>query len=254
MLIEQTIEKLVQMKLHAMARSLKERLSRPDHTDLGVSDFVGLVVDDEWLHRQNRKVASRLKQARFKESQACLESLDYKTPRNLKKALVLELEQNHWLNQQQNIVITGPSGSGKSYLAQALGNHVCRSGYSVSYYRVSMLAVMFIQSRADGSYMRLLKKLSKAQLLILDDFGLGKLSEEQRNDLLEVIEDRYSQRSTLITSQLVPSEWHEYLGGGVIADAICDRLLHNSHRIDLLAPDSLRKLKSNLTRPENSDK
>lgn len=247
MLLEQTIEKLAQMKLYGMANSLKERVSRPDHGELSITDFVGFLVDDEWTNRQNRKLTSRLKQARFKDGSACLEDIDYKTSRGLKKTQLLELMQNHWIEKHQNIVFTGPSGSGKSYIAQALGNHLCRAGFPVTYLRAPKLVVILTQARADGSYMRLMTRISKSRVLIIDDLGIGTLAEPARTDLLEILEDRYAQGSTIITSQMPTSAWHEYFGGGIVADGICDRFLHNAHRIELDARESLRKTRSNLT-------
>lgn len=244
----------MQMKLHTMARSIKDRLARADHGDITVSDFIGFVVDDEWTERKNRKLISCLQQAKFKETSACLEDLDYAVQRGLKKSQILELAQNHWIEKHHNIVITGPSGSGKSYLAQALGNHLCRSGFPTAYFRVPKLAVQLGQARADGSYLKLLKRISKMKVLILDDLGLGKLSDDQRGDLLEILEDRYAQGSTIITAQLPTSEWNEYLGGGIIADGICDRILHNAHRFPLKTVESIRKLKSSLTSKEDSGK
>jgi DNA replication protein DnaC len=247
MLLEETLQKLTDMKLHAMARSIRDRLARPDHGDLPITDFIGFVVDDEWLDRQNRQLSTRLRQARFKLPAACLENLDYSVPRKLKKQQVLELAQNRWIEKHQNVVITGPAGSGKSYLAQALGNHLCRSGYATAYYRMPKLVIQFVQARADGSYLRLLNRLSKVPVLILDDLGVGKLTDDHRTDLLELIEDRYDQGSTIITAQLPPSGWHDYLGGGIVADGICDRILHNAHRIELKSDDSLRRLKNGLS-------
>lgn len=254
MLLEQTLEKLAQMKLHGMARSIRDRIARTDHSDIAISDFIGFIVDDEWTDRQNRKLTTRLKQARFKENNACIEDLDYSIPRGIKKSQILELAQNHWIEKHHNIIISGPSGSGKSYLAQAFGNHLCRSGFQTAYFRVPKLAIQLVQARADGSYLKLLRRISKAKVLILDDLGLGKLADEQRDDLLEILEDRYAQGSTIITAQLPPSDWHDYFGGGIIADGICDRVLHNSHRFQLKAPDSIRKLKSDLTPPRGSGK
>lgn len=241
MLIEQTLSKLNQMKLHGMAKSLADRLARPDHVDLSVSDFVGFLVDDEWTDRQNRKLASRLKLARFKDSAACAENIDYQTARGLKKSQLLELMQNHWVEKHQNVVLTGPSGSGKSYIAQALGNHLCRSGFAVTYMRVPKLAFLLTQIRADGSYMRAMARISRSRVLILDDLGIGTLTDQQRTDFLEILEDRYGQGSTIITSQMPTSAWHEYFGGGIVADGICDRFLHNAHRMELRAKESLRK-------------
>lgn len=254
MLIEQTLTKLNAMKLYGMANSLKERASRTDHADLSVTDFVSFLVDDEWTDRQNRKLTSRLRTARFKDQGACVENVDYETARGLKKTKFLEFLQNHWIEKHQNIVLTGPSGSGKSYLAQAIGNHVCRSGFSVTYMRMPKLAVLLTQVRADGTYMRTLDRIRKSRVLVLDDLGIGTLTEQQRTDLLEIFEDRYAQGSTLITSQLPTSQWHEYLGGGIVADGICDRFLHNAHRVDLQAKESLRKTRAGLTGSESSGK
>jgi DNA replication protein DnaC len=254
MLLQQTITKLNEMKLYGMARSLTERTSRPDHGDLSVSDFVSFLVDDEWTDRQNRKLTSRLRLARFKDAAACVESIDYDADRGLKKTKFLEFLQNHWIDKHQNIVLTGPSGSGKSYLAQAVGNHLCRSGHGVTYMRMPKLAVLLTQVRADGTYMRALERIRKSRILILDDLGIGTLSEQQRTDLLEIFEDRYAQGSTIITSQLPTSQWHEYLGGGIVADGICDRFLHNAHRVELRSKESLRKSKAGLTEKDDSGK
>lgn len=254
MLLEQTIEKLNEMKMYGMVKSIKERTSRPDHADLSVTDFMGFLVDDEWTDRQNRKLTSRLKGAKFKDQGACTENIDYETARGLKKTKFLELLQNHWIDKHQNIVLTGPSGSGKSYLAQAIGNHLCRSGFGVAYMRMPKLAVLLTQVRADGTYMRALDRIRKTRVLILDDFGIGNLSDQQRTDLLEIFEDRYAQGSTIITSQLPTTQWHEYLGGGIVADGICDRFLHNAHRVDLLSKESLRKSRGGLTKESPSGK
>jgi DNA replication protein DnaC len=254
MLLEQTIGKLNAMKLHGMATSLKDRLSRTDHADLSVSDFVSFLVDDEWTDRQNRKMTARLKTARFKDQAACTENVDYETSRGLKKTKFLEFLQNHWIEKHQNIVFTGPSGSGKSYLAQAIGNHICRSGFAVMYIRMPKLAVLLTQVRADGSYMRTLDRIRKTNVVILDDFGIGTLTDQQRTDMLEIFEDRYAQGSTIITSQLPISHWHQYLGDGIVADGICDRFLHNAHRIDLQTKESLRKSRSGLTEKDSSGK
>jgi len=254
MLIEQTLTKLNAMKLYGMANSFKDRTSRTDHADLSVTDFVSFLVDDEWTDRQNRKLTSRLRSAKFKDQQACVENIDYETARGLKKTKLLEFLQNHWIDKHQNIVFTGPSGSGKSYLAQAVGNHLCRSGFAVTYMRMPKLAVLLTQVRADGTYMRALDRIRRTQVLILDDLGIGTLSEQQRTDLLEIFEDRYAQGSTIITSQLPTSAWHEYLGGGIVADGICDRFLHNAHRVDLQAKESLRKSRGGLTEKDPSGK
>jgi DNA replication protein DnaC len=241
MLLEQTYEKLIAMKLYGMANAIKERLERVDHQSLSKEEFLGLLIDDEWLYRENRKLTARLKLAKFKEREAAIENIDYRTPRGLRKTQVLELAQNRWVTTHQSILITGPSGAGKSYLAQALGLNACRSGFSVQYVRLPTLLTQFVQARAQGTYDRLLKRLSKLALLVIDDFGLATLNELERQDLLEAIEERYGTGATLVTSQLPIADWHEYLGGGRLADAILDRLVHNAHRIDLSSKESMRK-------------
>ena len=247
MLLQQTLDKMRIMKMHQMARSLEERLSRPDHQDLSVQELIGLVVDDEFTARENSKLESRLKGAKFKEKAACMEDIDYKTNRGLKKQTMLELGQLKWIEKKQNVAFTGPSGVGKSYLAQALGHSACRAGYRVIYVRLPKLLTALMQSRADGSYANLLKRFERANVLILDDLGISELRENERRDLLEMIEDRYGVGSTVITSQLALKDWHVYFGGGRAADSLCDRLTHNCHRIELLPEaDSQRKIRARL--------
>lgn len=254
MLLEQTYQKLIAMKLFGMAHALKDRLERVDHHSLDKAEVIGLLVDDEWLHRENRKLTARLKVARFKERSACIENIDYATSRTLRKDQVLELAQNRWITAHQCILITGPSGSGKSFLAQALAQHACRSGFSAQYLRLPTLLTHFVQARAQGTYDRLLKKLAKLSLLVIDDFGLAALSELEKQDLLEAIEERYGSGATILTSQLPTSDWHEYLGGGRIAEAILDRLVHAAHRIELSSRESMRKERSSLKQAGQSDK
>ena len=254
MLLEQTYTKLVEMKLYGMAHAIKDRLERVDHQSLSKEEFVGLLVDDEWLYRENRKLTARLKVARFKEREAAIENIDYRAPRGLRKAQVLELAQNRWIAAHQSMLITGPSGAGKSYLAQAFGLNACRSGFTVQYVRLPTLLAQFVQARAPGTYDRLLKRLSKTALVVIDDFGLAVLSEVEKQDLLEAIEERYGVGATLVTSQLPIGDWHEYLGGGRLADAILDRLVHNAHRIDLSSKESMRKERAALKHGGQSDK
>ena len=247
MLIEQTLSKLRAMKLSQMARSLEERLQRPDHRDLSVQELIGLAVDDEYTARENARLTSRLRGAKFKEKEACMENVDYKTARGFKKQSLLELAQLKWIDKKQNIAFTGPAGAGKSYLAQALGHQACRQGYRVIYVRLPKLLTALLQSRADGSYANLLKRFERAHVLILDDLGVSELKETERRDILEIIEDRYGIGSTIVTSQLPLKDWHAYFGGGRAADSLCDRLVHNCHRIELLKDiDSLRKIRSGL--------
>jgi DNA replication protein DnaC len=241
MLLEQTHDKMIAMKLYGMAHSIKERLERADHQSLSKEEFLGLIVDDEWLYRENRKLTTRLRVAKFKEREAAIENIDYRTPRGLRKTHVLELAQNRWITAHQSLLITGPSGAGKSYLAQALGLNACRQGYTVQYLRLPSLLAQFVQARAQGTYDRLLKRLVKLSLLVIDDFGLAALNEPERQDLLEAIEERYGAGATIVTSQLPVGDWHEYLGSGRLADAILDRLIHKAHRIELSSKESMRK-------------
>ena len=176
MLIEQTLTKLRAMKLSQMAKSLEERLTRPDHQDLSVQELMGLIVDDEYIYRENSRLESRLRGAKFKEKAACMENIDYKTTRGFKKQTLLELGQLKWIEKKQNIAFTGPAGSGKSYLAQSLGHQACRQGYRVLYVRLPKLLTALLQSRADGSYANLLKRFERAHVLILDDLGVSELN------------------------------------------------------------------------------
>ena len=241
MLLEQTHEKLIAMKLYGMAHALKTRLERIDHQSLTKEEFFSLLVDDEWLYRENRKLVSRLKVAKYKERAAAIEDIDYRTPRGLRKTQVLELAQHRWIKAHQCVILTGPSGVGKSYLAQAFGHHACRNGFSVQYLRLPTLLTQFVQARAQGTYERLLKRLGKLSLMVIDDFGLATLTDNVKQDLLEAVEERYGTGATLITSQLPLGDWHAYLGAARVADAILDRLIHNAHRIELRSKESLRK-------------
>lgn len=254
MLIEQTVDKLYQMRLFGMANSLKDRMTRKEHTEVAVTDFIGFMVDDEWTYRENNRLNSRLRTAHFRERSACVESWDHHQPRGLKKTIFLELAQNKWIDKSENLIITGPCGSGKSYLAQALGQNACRTGYSVLYLWLPRFARLTSKARADGSLASLIKKIEKTRLLILDDWGIVPLPELERPLLLEIVEDRYGLGSTIITSQLETQDWHLYLGGGNLADGVCDRLVHNAHRIRLKAEESVRKTKNGLTQTQEQEK
>ena len=220
MLMEQSIEKMHKMKLHKMAESFKEKLSAPQYKDLSHEEFLGILIDDEYLDRKNKKLASRLRLAKFKEQEACVENINYKWDRGLNKKDFLGLVQNHWIENYQNIAFIGPSGVGKSYLAQALGNNACKAGYPVIYEKVSRLLQRLKIAKADGTYTKLLDKIKKQRVLILDDFAMIKIDSEGIQDLFEIVEDRYAQGSTLITAQLSKANWHEALGGGILADGV----------------------------------
>lgn len=246
MLVDQTLEKLGAMKLHGMANYLRGWLEKAPDKDVSATDLVGLLTDAEWMYRENKKLSARLQHAKLRQ-QACLEDIDYVHARGLTKAQVMELATSKWVEGRQNVLLTGPTGVGKSFLACALGQKACRDGYSVVYRRASRLFDELAQARADGTHPNVLKRLAKAQVLILDDFGLEPLGAAERKELLEVLEDRYQVSSTVVTSQLEPKDWHAVIGDATLADAILDRLVHNAHRLKL-AGDSIRKVDVNLTK------
>lgn len=239
MTLEETIKKLGAMKLHAMASSLKERLSRGDHCDLSVDEMIGLIVDDEWMSRERRKLTRRLQVAKFKIP-ATMENIDYQLRRGLVKSKMLNLAALQWVGHHQDVLIIGPTGVGKSFLAQALGHHACMRGHSVHYIRASNLLHQYQLSHADGSFGQILARLVKFDILIIDDWGIGTLKGQERRDMLDLIEDRSEIKSTIITSQLPVDHWHEFIGDETIADAICDRLAHRAYRLDLEG-ESIRK-------------
>ena len=246
MLMEQTLEKLNAMKLFGMARALRDWHDAPTKQEVSPVDFVGFLADAEWVSRENRKVQLRLAAARFK-MQACIEDIDFGHPRGLTKSVMLELASSRWVQERQNVILTGHTGLGKSYLACALGQKACRDGFSVVYRRATRLFDELALARADGTYATLLKRFARTSVLVLDDFGLEALNAQQRKDLLEVLDDRYNSGSTIITSQLEPKEWHAVIGDPTLADAICDRLVHNAHRIKLSDSESIRKTTGGLT-------
>jgi len=239
MLNEQTIATLNALKIFGMARGFEERLNNPQHADLSHADFIGLLVEDEKTYRDNQRLKRLLKNARLRQ-QACLEDIDYRHPRGLSKQMVLELSSTRWIDAHRTVLITGPSGIGKSYLACALGNFAARTGYPVFYLRSPRLFETLQQSRGDGSHLKTITRLAKAQLLIIDDFLLTPLTDWERRDLLEIVEDRYQAGATVITSQCPIGEWHPNIGDPTLADAICDRLFHNAYKIELRG-DSMRK-------------
>jgi len=252
MLMEQTMEKLVSMKLAGMAEALRRWMDQPKEKQLTALDVVGLLVDAEWHLREERKLTARLRNARFRED-ASIEDIDYQHPRGLQKSIMQELAACRWVTAHQNVIFTGLTGVGKSYLACALGQKACREGYSVVYRRASRLLDELAQARADGTHFHLLRRLAKTDVLVVDDFGLEVLNAVQRKDLLEVLEDRYGNSSTIITSQLEPKEWHAVIGDETIADAVCDRIVHNAHKVKL-GGESIRKVKGTLTKTQKPAK
>jgi len=239
MLNEQTIAILNSLKLFGMARSFQERLNSPSHAELSHAEFVGLLVQDEKTYRDNQRLKRLLKRARLRQA-ACLEDIDYRHPRSLSKQVILELSTTRWLDARRNVLITGPTGVGKSYLACALGNFAARAGYTVLYVRAPRLFESLQQARGDGSHLKTLTKLARVQLLIIDDFLLTHPTDWERRDLLEIVEDRYQTGATAITSQCPIGDWHPNIGDPTLADAICDRLFHNAYKIELRG-DSMRR-------------
>jgi DNA replication protein DnaC len=252
MLHEQTIDKLYTMKLNGMAEAFKDQLQQPDMIDLSFEDRFALLVDRQWIWKEDRQMRRLLSNAKLKFN-ACVEDIDYRTPRAMDKSVVLKLAAGDWISQTHNVIITGPTGVGKTYLACALANRACRMGYSAFYIRLPRLFQDLAISKADGSYPKIMKKLAKTKVLILDDLGLAPMNAQERRDLLEVIEDRQGLASTIVSAQLPIDEWHANIRDPTIADAILDRLVHNAYKINLKG-ESMRKLKSNLTNKNNSGK
>lgn len=254
MLNEQTITILNALKLFGMARGLQERLASPNHAELSHAEFVGLLVEDEKVYRDNQRLKRLLKKARLRH-QACLEDIDYRHPRSLSKQVMLELSTTRWLDSYRNVLITGPTGIGKSYLACALGNFAARAGYTVQYMRAPRLFESLQQARGDGSHLKTLTRLARVQLLIIDDFLLTSPTDWERRDLLEITEDRYQSGATVITSQCPTEDWYPNIGDPTLADAICDRLFHNAYKIELRG-DSMRRNQDPTTTisPENHNK
>ena len=236
MLTEPTLDRLRALRLGAMADAYRTQLQDPAIGALGFDERVGLLVDAEHLSRDNRKLARRLKEAKLRVAQACLEDLDYAPRRELDRTLVRQLATGRWIAEHRNVLITGATGVGKTYLACALGQHACRQGYRTLYRRLPRFFQELALARADGSYTTLLARLARVDVLILDDWGLAAVTDIQRQDLLEVMEDRDATRSTIITSQLPRDQWHTYLGDPTVADAVLDRLVHNAFPITLKGP------------------
>lgn len=236
MLSPPTLEKLHGLKLTAMAAAWAAQQQDAAASALGFDERFGLLVDAEWLARENARLTRHLQAAKLKLSQACVEGIDYPARRELDKAFVRQLATGRWIAEHQQILISGATGTGKSYLACALAHQACRQGYRARYWRVPRLFQACALARADGTYGRLLGQLARIDVVVLDDFALVPLQEAERRDLLEILEDRYGTRSTIVTSQLAPTHWHAAIGDPTLADAICDRLLHNSHRLMLKGP------------------
>jgi DNA replication protein DnaC len=244
MLNHPTYDKLTRLKLYGMARALQEQ-SELDLEHLGFEERLGLLVDREATERDNKQFALRLQRARLKPNTAA-EDTDFRHARGLDKVLFQRLLVGRWLADKQNVLLTGPTGVGKTWLACALAHQACRQGYSAYYVRLPRLLEEMSIGRADGRYGRLLKQLARIDALIIDDWGLAALDDGHRRDLLEILDDRHEARSTIVTSQLPLEHWHTAIGNATLADAILDRLVHNAHQLNLRG-ESMRKKRAQLT-------
>jgi DNA replication protein DnaC len=247
MLHEQTVTKLQGMKLFGMLEALEEQRRQARSADLGFEDRLALLVERQWLWKENRSLATRLQHAHLK-MQACVEDIDYRHPRGLQRSVIENLATSEWVRYRQHCIIIAATGLGKSYLGCALGNKACRDGYRVRYWSTTKLLRELSTASADGSLARLLKQLERTDLLILDDWGLEQLKDAHARLLLEILEDRQETGSMLITSQFAVGSWHERIGNPTVADALLDRLVHHAHRIDLKG-ESMRKMKPKRTTP-----
>ena len=239
MLNHPTHERLIELGLTGMAKAFEEQRRSPDLEALPFEDRIGLLVDREVVERDTRRLTTRLKLAALRQN-ACVEDVDLRTPRGIDRAVFAKLVSGDWINRYENLLITGATGLGKSWLACALGHKACRDNRSVIYHRVPRLFEALALARGDGRYARFLKSLARAQLLILDDWGLSVLTAAERRDLLEILDDRHGRASTVVTSQVPVDTWHEVIGDPTLADAILDRLVHNAHRLQLTG-ESMRK-------------
>lgn len=240
MLNEETHNKLTSMKLYGLAAAFQGYLEQARGADeLSFDERFGIFVDREWTDRQDRRLTNRLKGAKLREP-ACLEDVDYRHPRGLDRSVMQRLTTCQWVKNHEAVLITGATGLGKTWLACALAHQACREGYTALYVRVPRLLHGLTLARADGSYVRELARMARTDLLILDDWGLAPMGEQERHDMLEVIEDRNGLKATIVTSQVPVANWHDTIGDPTIADAILDRLVNRAHRIELKGP-SLRK-------------
>jgi DNA replication protein DnaC len=230
------MEKLLHLRLTAFAAAWAEQQKTPEVNKLSFDERIGLLVDAEHLARENARVERCLRDAKLRMSTACVEDIDYSPKRELDKGVVRQLANCRWVAEHQNVLVTGATGTGKTYVACALAQQACRKGYRALYRRMPRLFEELTLAHADGTYARLLARLAKVDVLVLDDWGLAPPNERERRDLLEIIDDRHGNRSTVITSQLDSKLWHDQLGDPTIADAVCDRLLHNAHRLVLKGP------------------
>ena len=236
MLTEPTIEKLHSLRLGAMAAAWTAQREDPKVHEIDFDSRFGMIVDAEHLSRDNKRLVRALREAKLRITNACIEDIDYAAKRELDRTLVRQLGTGAWIASHANVIITGATGTGKSYVACALAQQACRVGYRALYRRVPRLLEELALAHADGTYTRLLGRLAKFDVLVLDDWGLAPLREQERRDMLEIFDDRHAARSAILTSQLPVEKWHDYVADPTIADALLDRVVHNAHRIKLKGP------------------
>jgi DNA replication protein DnaC len=245
MLTVPTLERLRELKLEGMAKAFEEQMASSDFNELIFEERLGLLVDRELTARNNRRLCSRLRKAKLRQM-ACMEDIDYQQPRGLDKALMKSLTSCRWISEHLNVLISGATGVGKSFISCAFGHRACLEGFRVFYSRASRLFGELSVAKGDGRYAKLMNTIAKSQLLIIDDWGLSVLNEQEQRDLLEILEDRHGISSTIIASQVPIEKWHEVIGNATLADAILDRLIHNAYKINLKG-ESMRKKKTKLT-------
>jgi len=245
MLLHPTLEKLTTMRFTGMAAALDEQMQMDGLDDMAFEERLGILLDREQAVRETRRMKTRLRKAKLRQN-GCIEDIDFRHPRGLDKSLVARLADCQWIRKHNNLIITGPTGVGKSYLACAFAEKACREGFSALYMRTSKFFEDLSLAKGDGRYLKLLTSYARTDLLVLDDYGLLALNQEQRHDFLEILEDRHNLKSTLVTSQLPIEHWHEQIGDPTLADAILDRLVHSAHKIKLKG-ESMRKKTANLT-------
>ena len=252
MINEETMKKLLELRLHAMADALRELIDKPPGNKLSFEEQIGLLVDREWTDRQNRQLARRLKQAKLGMS-ACLEDVRCDAARGIDRSVIRSLATCQWIRSKQNVIAIGQTGVGKSYLGAALAQAACRNGFRALCTRVPRLLQELAVARADGTYVAALNRLAQVNVLVLDDFLIAPLKDAERRDLLEVLEDRYGRSSTVVTSQVPTKSWHESLSDPTLADAICDRVVHNAQVLSLRGP-SIRKQRGMNEETEKTEK
>jgi DNA replication protein DnaC len=235
-LTEPTMEKLRAMRLDHLGAAWAEQQKDPELQKLSFDERLGMLIDAEWLHRENKRLTRALKEAKLRIGSACVEDIDYPARRELDKATIRQLATCRWVDEHQNVVITGMTGTGKTYVACALAQQACRKGHRAVYRRATRLNDELTLARADGTYALTLARLARVDVLVIDDWGLAPPKDQERRDLLEIIEDRHGNRSTILTSQVPTTKWHDHIGDPTVADALCDRVLHKAHRLVLKGP------------------